>query len=76
MHTGEGLYIVNLKFLEIELWKKIKRGEMKTIEVWRKSSECAVKWSDVKCGDVRWNGAVGNLDGVKPNNRVVKCSEA
>jgi len=35
----------------------------------------AVKWSDVKCSDVRWNGAVGNLNGVKPNERVVKWSE-
>ena len=26
-----------------------------------------------KCSDVRWNGAVGNLNGVKPNKRVVKC---
>jgi len=24
---------------------------------------------------VRWNGAVGNLNGVKPNERVVKWSE-
>jgi len=29
----------------------------------------------VKCSDVRWNEAVGNLNGVKPNERVVKCSE-
>jgi hypothetical protein len=35
----------------------------------------AVKWSEVKWSDVRWNGAVGNLKGVKPNERVVKCSE-
>jgi hypothetical protein len=34
-----------------------------------------VKWSEVKCSDVRRNGAVGNLNGVKPNERVVKCSE-
>ena len=46
---------------------------MKRIEVWRKSSKSAVKWSEVKCSDVRWNGAVGNLNGVKPNERVVKC---
>jgi hypothetical protein len=25
--------------------------------------------------DVRWKGAVGNLNGVKRNERVVKCSE-
>jgi hypothetical protein len=30
--------------------------------------------SEVKCSDGRWNGAVGNLNGVKPNVRVVKCS--
>ena len=29
----------------------------------------------MKCSDVRWNEAVGNLNGVKPNERVVKCSE-
>jgi hypothetical protein len=33
-----------------------------------------VKWSEVKCSDVRWNGAVGNLSEVKPNERLVKCS--
>ena len=52
---------------------------MKGIEVWRKSSKSAVKWSEakwgeVKCSDVRWNGEVGNLNGVKPNERVVKCN--
>ena len=47
---------------------------MKGIEVWRKSSKSAVKWSEVKCSDVRWNGVVGNLKEVKPNERVVKCS--
>jgi len=26
------------------------------------------------CSDVRLNGAVRNLSGVKPNERVVKCS--
>jgi hypothetical protein len=29
---------------------------------------------NVKHGDERWNGAVGNLNGVKPNEWVVKCS--
>jgi hypothetical protein len=29
--------------------------------------------SEVKCNDVRCNGAVGNLDGVKLNGRVAKC---
>jgi hypothetical protein len=33
-----------------------------------------VKWSEVKCSDVRWSGAVGNLNGIKRNERVVKCS--
>jgi len=27
----------------------------------------------VKCSDVTRNGAVGNLNGVKPNERIVKC---
>jgi hypothetical protein len=48
---------------------------MKGKEVWQKSSKSAVKWSEVKCSDVRWNEAVGNLNGVKPNERVVKCSQ-
>ena len=34
-----------------------------------------VKWCEMKCSDVRWNGAVGNLNGFKPNERVVKCNE-
>ena len=34
-----------------------------------------MKWSGVKFSDVRWNGAVGNLNGVKPNERVVKWTE-
>ena len=46
---------------------------MKGIEVWQKSSKSAVKWNEVKCSDVRWNGVVWNLNGVKPNERVVKC---
>jgi len=32
-----------------------------------------VKQSEVKCSDVRGNGAVGDLNGVKPNERVVQC---
>jgi len=28
----------------------------------------------MKCSEVRLNGAVGNLNGVKPNERIVKCS--
>jgi len=47
---------------------------MRGIEVWRKSSKSAVKWSEVKCSDVKWNGTVGHLNGVKPNERVVKCN--
>jgi hypothetical protein len=39
-----------------------------------KSSKSAVKISEVLCSDVKWNGAVGKLNGVKPNERVVKCS--
>ena len=31
-------------------------------------------WSEVKCADVRWSEAVGGLNGVMPNKRVVKCS--
>jgi hypothetical protein len=56
---------------------------MKGIEVWWKSSKSEVKWgevrwSEVKCSDVKWNGVVGNLNGVKSNERkrsVDKCSE-
>jgi len=44
------------------------------IEMWRKSSKIAVKLSEVKCSDVRWNEAVGNSNEVKPNERVVKWS--
>ena len=40
---------------------------MHGIEVWRKSPKSAVKWSEVK-----WNGVVANLNGVKPHERVVK----
>jgi hypothetical protein len=29
----------------------------------------------VKCSDVRCSGTVGNLNGFKPNEKVVKCSE-
>ena len=47
---------------------------MKWIEVWRKSSKSAVKWSEVKCSDVMWNGEVENLNGIKTNERVMKCS--
>ena len=47
---------------------------MKGIEVWRNSSKRAVKWSEVKCSDVRLNGVVGNLNVVKPNERGVKYS--
>ena len=36
----------------------------------RKSSKSAVK---VKCIDVRRIGAVGNMNGVTLNERVVKC---
>jgi len=38
-------------------------------------STSVVKWSEVKCSNVRWSGAVGNWNDVKPNERVVKCSE-
>jgi hypothetical protein len=31
--------------------------------------------SEVKCSDVRLNGAVGNLNEIKTNERVVKCNE-
>jgi len=48
---------------------------MKGIEVWRKSSKSSVQWSEVKCSDVRWSGAVGNLNWFKPNERAVKCGE-
>ena len=41
--------------------------------MWRKSSKSAVKLSVVKCSDVRGNGEAGDLNGVKPNERAVKC---
>jgi hypothetical protein len=44
---------------------------MKGIEVRRKSSKSEVKGIEVKCSDVRWNGAVGNLSGFKQNERIV-----
>ena len=52
-----------------------KLGEVKGIEMWLKSSKCLVKCWDVKCSDVRWNAAEGNLNVVKPNEIVVKCNE-
>ena len=42
--------------------------------MWRKWSASAANWIKVKCSDVRWKGAVKNLNGVKANERVVKCS--
>ena len=46
--------------------------------VQRKEYKCGeyrlkVQWGEVKCSDVRWNGAVGNLSGVKPTGTAVKC---
>jgi len=37
-------------------------------------STSVVKWSEMKYSEVKWSGAVENLNGVKPNERVVKCS--
>jgi hypothetical protein len=34
-----------------------------------------VNWSEGKCSDVWWSGAVGNLNGDKLNENVVKISE-
>ena len=42
--------------------------------MWQKSSRSAVKWNEVKFSDVRWNWAVGNLNGVKLHERVSKWS--
>ena len=53
--------------------RRMYRSEVEGIELWRKSSKIAVKWSEVKCSDVKWNEAVGNVNEVKPNERVVKC---
>jgi hypothetical protein len=33
-----------------------------------------VKWSEVRCSDVRCSGGVENLNGVRTNERVVNCS--
>ena len=38
--------------------------------MWQKLSKSAGKCSDVSC-----NGAIGNLNGIKPNERVKNCSE-
>ena len=38
-------------------------------------STSVLKCSEVECNCVRLNGAVGNLNGVKSNERVMKCSE-
>ena len=64
------------KWIHIKLLSRPPKiwGEMKGIEECRKLSKSAVKWSEVKCSDVRWNGTVGNLNGIKPNERVVKCT--
>jgi len=43
---------------------------MKEIEVWRKSYKCAGKFCELKCSDLRWNDAVGNLNVFKPNSEV------
>jgi len=67
----------DLRYVQVNLSLLLmKHSEVKGIEVWRKSFRSAVKWSEVKCSDVRWIGAVGNLNGFEPNERVVKCSWA
>jgi hypothetical protein len=43
-------------------WKEEKCGK----------NHLKVQWSEVMCNAVRWNGAVENLNGIKPNERVVK----
>jgi hypothetical protein len=70
-----GTFPCEPKILEWELDSNCKWSEMKGIEVWRKSSTSAVKWIEVKCSDVMWNGGVGNLNEFKPNEKVVKWSE-
>jgi hypothetical protein len=47
-------------------WSEVKWGEVRWS--W-------VKWGEVGWSEVKWSGAVGNLNGVKPNERVMKCSE-
>ena len=54
----------------------VKCTEVEGIEVWWKSCKSVVKWSEMKCSDLRSNGVVWNLNGVKPNERVVKWSES
>ena len=41
---------------------------------WGEVKCSVVMCGEVKCSDVRWNGALGNLNGLKPNERAVKCS--
>jgi hypothetical protein len=50
-------------------WNEQKSGENSLKAQWSK-----VRWSEVKCSDVRWNWAVGNLNGVKPNWSIVGWS--
>ena len=54
--------------------KGVKRKDHKCGENSLKLQWSELRWSEVKCSDVRWSGAVGNWNGVKPNERVVKCS--
>jgi hypothetical protein len=61
-----GRYVRPLETCLLKQWSEVKWGE--------------VKWSWVKCSEVRWsvvmrwNGAGGYLNEVKPNERVVKWS--
>jgi len=47
---------VNLKFLERVRKSNCKQDEAKGIEVWRKSSKSAVKWSEVKWSGRKFKG--------------------
>ena len=54
----------------------LKSTEM-LIAYWQQSvlkyNHLNVQWCKGRCRDVKWDGAVGNWNGVKPSERVVKC---
>jgi hypothetical protein len=68
------LFVVNLRFQKQNSENYYEWAKFQGIEVWRKSSKSAVKWSEVKCSDVGENGAVGKWNGFKSNERIVRCS--
>jgi len=63
--------------MALYIWAETRRSQTlqhAATDGWHPYVGSAVKWSEVKCSDVGWNAEVRNLNGVKPNERVVKCS--